>query len=499
MSSSVSQPVGKQGGRSGRFARRLACALVALASVASAAQIGPRVPLAHRQTFTLRGDLVAAGVGLRSRGAGVIDVVAPASGTPVAAFLYWTVLDAGRPPAVVTLNGARVTGTLVAQAGDPCWPTQNAAMADPPALFAWVQRADVTGLVVSGANLIEDVPSGLTGGEDALEPAANRSAFPLADGASLLVVYAVPGAPLRTIVLHDGGDSFFADARATTFDLGGFVPSLPASAEAVWVVADGQAFFAGDAATVDGLVVAGPGGALRPADAFDGRDGGAPLAPHGLWDTLVADVSGLVDPDAAALTTGVVAGPAFDCVTWVAAAVSVAVEVPEAPTSTTTSTSTTSSTSTSTTSSTSTSTTSSTSTSTTSSTSTSTSTSSSTSTSTVPACPDGATFASLTCRLDRLMAGVDAAERAGPLGAKLLATLGRARALVADAEEADASGQAHRPASRLRRAERRLVAFGHRVRSLRGRRLLLTDDPEAFVAEAEAIRADLLVLREMLR
>jgi hypothetical protein len=475
---------------------------------ASAVTIGPQVPLASFRAFTIEGDVVTAGTGMRNVGSGTITVALPPVSSILRAFLYWAIVAPEQPAATGMLNDEAIAGTLIAQAGDPCWPTFNAAAADPPTLFTWVYRADVSSLVVDGDNELAEFPSGLTGGEDALQ---NASAFPLLDGATLVVVYTEAGGPTRSIVLYDGGETFFDGTASVTMDLGDMPAIAPVEATTTFVVADGQSFFEGDGALLDGETVAGPGATLRPMDAFDGTDGGGPAAPHGLWDTLDVDISQIIEAGATEATASVVSNDEGDCLTWVAQVMSMVVAVPTTTTSTSTSVTTTSapsttstsnpsststtSTSATSTSSTSTSTSSSTSTSrppTTSSTS-STTTSSSTSTTLTPC--DGLSslsFAGIVCRIDLLGDEVRGSEGEQGIGKRLLGLLEKSRTFTLKAEDTE---KRKKILGTLRKSERKLLAFAQKVRSLSGGRQLQHPDPERLASTADAIRADVLALR----
>jgi hypothetical protein len=520
-----------------------------LATQAAALTVGPQVPLAPAQSYTLAGDYAAAGVGARNRGGGTIDLTLPPGAVVVQAFLYWTILDGTQPPATGTFNDSPVAGTLVAQAGDPCWPNQNAALEDPPTLFAWVYRADVTGLATSGENTIGGFPSLLTGGEDPLDPEENASAFPLFDGATLLAIYALPGAVERAIVVHEGGETFLGQSSTTAIDFGPSGATAPVSARTAFIVADGQAAFGGDQALFNGMVVAGPGAATKPDDAFDGADGGGPAEPQGVWDTLDLDVSPLVSPGATSATAGVVSGEDLDCLTWVAQVLSVSIgttttttTVPTTITTTTTATTTTApSTTTSTTATTITTTTDTvpttttledptttttttpeepttttttleeptttttvpdTTTTTVTTTSTTTVTTSTTTTAApatttttlAPACDQLTGFAALLCRLDALRDRLLQLEP-GRVRDALLARVRRAREHVEKAEERAAAGRTRAAGSKLKAAARILVSFGYRVDSLAGRGVF----DEVLRAEldgaAAALRADMVALR----
>jgi len=529
----------------------VAALLLLVARSAGALTIGPQVPLAASQTYTLTGDFVAAGVGMRNVGSGTITLPLPQGALVLQAFLYWAIIDTDQPAATAMLNGQPVAGSLIAQTGDACWPNQNAAVADPPTIFTWVFRADVTAAVASGENQLAAFPSGLTGGEDPLNPIANASAFPLLDGASLVAVYVLPGAAQRSIVLYDGGQAFVGQSVTTSLAFGSKGAISPVSARSAWIVADGQGAFPDDQAGFNGTIVAGPTSNTKPNDAFDGADGGGPTNPQGLWDTLVLDVSSLVSPGDTSGTASVVSGDKLDCLTWVAQVVSVQVDTTTTttsttgttststttgststttstttttvPTTTTASTSTTTSSTVTTTSSTPSTTTTSTSTttaSTTSSTSTSSSTTSSTTTTTTATsststttsssttttavattststtlpggdCEGLAGFEAILCRL-RVLTNQVTALPSSHARDLLLARLRRAVTQVQNAESRAELGKRRTTLAALRAAARDLVTFAYRAQSLLGR--VTTDQGASLAAEANDIRTDVLAL-----
>ncbi|MBM7867342.1 DUF3344 domain-containing protein [Heliobacterium gestii] len=252
------------------------------------AVLGPQVPLTEFYNHTLRGNYVAAGVGMRNRGFGTINITLPAGSTILKAFLYWAVIrGTGDPPVpdTGTLNGTAITADVRYTSGDPLWPDGSG--------FIDAFRADVTGIAVAGANVLTDFPSGLG---DATPPQDASTAFPLMEGASLVVIFQNPTFPRTTVVINDGAQTFVADTVSTT--LQNFeVYGPPVQAQTTYVVADGQARFADDKALFNGTIVAGPGSSLKPQDAFNGADGTSlpGFAQDGLWDTLTVDVTSLVN------------------------------------------------------------------------------------------------------------------------------------------------------------------------------------------------------------
>lgn len=287
-----------------------------MAAARTAAVIGPQHPLTQAALLTLRGDYVAAGVGMRNLGSGQIVIDLPPGSTIVRAWLYWSIIReaaAGPAPATGKLNAQDITGTLIATTGSPGWP--DIAQAEAGITLADVFGADVTGIAVPGANNLSDFPSGLT---DGTAPQDAPAAFPLLNGASLAVVFTNPAFPLKTVVVNTGGQTLLGASASTL--LTGFVAVGPVVARTTYVVSDGQARFLSDSASFNSTRVAGPGTPLKPDDAFDGADGAAFFPLDGLWDTLTVDVSHLVQPGdtsaVAAITAG--AGGGSDVLTYVA-------------------------------------------------------------------------------------------------------------------------------------------------------------------------------------
>ncbi len=128
------------------------------------------------------------------------------------------------------------------------------------------------------------------------------------------------------------------------------------------------------------------------------------------------------------------------------------------------------------------------------STTTTTVTTSTTTTTTLPACLDDATFDSILCRLDALIAAVEAGNIGEPTKSNLLNTLRRARARVVDAQERVDDGRIRGAKSKLKSAIRKLTSAGFRLRSLSGRRRVPAELRAELGADANAIRQDLRAL-----
>lgn len=126
------------------------------------------------------GGYAASGIGLRDRENGTISVSGiPAGDVPVAAFLYWGIINDTQPSGTMMVNGSPVTGTLVGSDISPCWS---------PTTY-WGFKADVTPLVTGNGNyVISGYPTGETDNADPWGPNTQNTA-PLAEGASLVIVY----------------------------------------------------------------------------------------------------------------------------------------------------------------------------------------------------------------------------------------------------------------------------------------------------------------------
>jgi hypothetical protein len=255
-----------------------------LESVASPISLSPSFQI------TLPGDYVAAGVGLRGQTAGTINLSGiPAGASVVKAFLYWGMLDNGSEPSLgqLNLNGIAVSGTLIGSGPDTCWGRTNS--------FSF--RADVTTLVSgNGAYALSGVASG-----------GNI----LADGASLVVIYQLTGAPLKTVLLDDGNLSMPLGTAVGQASFTDFTASSPASAKTTFIVGDGRATQLGVQMPTS---FSGSGGSISFSNLFNSLDGP-------FWDTDTFDVSAEVTPgvpaDAASLQ---IAG---SCLLWSAQAFSV--------------------------------------------------------------------------------------------------------------------------------------------------------------------------------
>lgn len=109
-----------------------------------------------------------------------------------------------------------------------------------------------------------------------------------------------------------------------------------------------------------------------------------------------------------------------------------------------------------------------------------------------------ATFASILCRLDALLATVQSAQDLGKTQTALVNGGAAARSKT-QAAEGDATAGKKKPASNaLKKAARKMIGFSHRLRSLSSRKKIPLATRNALLAEADPIRDDLKALRKQL-
>lgn len=223
----------------------------------------------------------------------------PAAGNIVWAGLYWVILGNTFPSSAVQLNGSSVTPVALTVTQSPCWPEQS----------AYPYFADVTGLVVAGANTV-------TG----LEDSGVLASAPESEGASLVVIYQDEGTAACEIIVTDGND--LLNAVGEIID-----NSLPVTcgeglaARLTFLGADGQTGIHGFAPDNQmwNNVELDPGD-----DPWNASDPDAPGAEPELgWDTDTWDVV-TVAPNMASIVMPALGGPG-DCVNWIATVLEVGV------------------------------------------------------------------------------------------------------------------------------------------------------------------------------
>ena len=314
------------------------------------------------KNYFVTGDYVVGGVGLRGQGVsqvipggagsyatGVIHMSGVpgyvANGIPqhadiVAAYLYWETIAGSSVNqatlAVAAFRGLKVVGTQIAPAGTmACWSSGGGSGNQSGAQSLLVFRADVlrylpykkdavTGRPL-GQRLVNDsdlaaegfaphsVSVADSGAGGTQSPSSGNQAF-LSEGASLVVVYRIAGAPQKSVVIYDGGYTFSSINPLMTQNILGFYeasaisPAASPAAKMTHIVGDGDVNFK-EQLTVNGSVPA-----EVPSDnAFEGALGFS-------WDNLTLDVSGMIAEGAASISTGVTPGnPAStDCLSWAA-------------------------------------------------------------------------------------------------------------------------------------------------------------------------------------
>jgi len=329
------------------------------------------------KNYFVTGDYVVGGVGLRGQGVpnaatqaitgGVSSVssyasgVIPMSGIPgyfssiggtpvpqnadiVAAYLYWQTI--ANPTMSVdmlsrgTFRGLKVVGTQVAPAGTmSCWGSGGGSGNQNGAQSLRAFRADVlrylpykkdpaTGRPL-GQRLVNDadlVANGLplhtvslpdSGGGGTQSPSSGNQAY-LTEGVSLLVVYRVAGAPLRSVVIDDGGYTFSPVNPTMTQTVQGFyqASTTAPAGKMTHIVGDGDTSFQ-EHLSVNSAV---PNG-ISSTNPFQGVLGSS-------WDNLTFDVSNLMAGNDASISTDVSpSGPSsLDCLSWSAIVFSTTVQ-----------------------------------------------------------------------------------------------------------------------------------------------------------------------------
>jgi len=260
-------------------------------------------PRAH---FVIRGGYVAAGVGIRDTGYGTVAISGiPASSKVIRAFLYWDILADKVDPSLgqANFNGTAITGDVVGQGGDPCWGSGGN--------FAY--RADVTKLVKGNGNYkLTGFSSFYTDNGSPFDESGPDwpPTVPMAEGATLVVIYTNKKAPITDIVLVEGSDEF---SSAYSLTVNGFLAANPVkSASYTSFGADGQTVptcAAGKEIYLNNTL-------LSTTD-WDGSPN-----PNELWDTHTHDVTALIKPGDQSATISY-PGNTCDCLIWNGAIIAV--------------------------------------------------------------------------------------------------------------------------------------------------------------------------------
>jgi hypothetical protein len=178
--------------------------------VSSGVQASTPNPLTLQNNYFVTGDYVSAGVSLRGTGAGgmatgaITIASSPAGGNAgvpdgadiLAAYVYWETLE-DTPSASGgsgTFRGYSITGQQIGTDQPNPDGSSNGTLR--------VYRADVNAYLPVGANGIRYA----SGSHSVSLPDSGGNGFPLAEGASLVVIYRVlsPNFPLKAVVIYDG-------------------------------------------------------------------------------------------------------------------------------------------------------------------------------------------------------------------------------------------------------------------------------------------------------
>jgi len=258
--------------------------------------------------YSLHGGYTAAGVALRNKGAGTIALTGiPVGATVYRAFLYWNIVDYTQQTRhkYLYFKGVYIGGSFIGADHQPCW------ISDWGASYSY--RADVTSLVKANGNYtISGVASGRTTGVDPWN-SSYTTLTPLAEGASLVVIYAKSSLPTTQIYIWDGAA---AGGTVTPYIAVGPMSSISnpvGPAKTTAIVADGQNSAAGPNLTVNGQVVAGSDFA-----GTDTKYGGGSYTYGNLWDTRTYNVGKYLNPYPGITSVQVGLNTSSDCVTWVA-------------------------------------------------------------------------------------------------------------------------------------------------------------------------------------
>ena len=120
----------------------------------------------------------------------------------------------------------------------------------------------------------------------------------------------------------------------------------------------------------------------------------------------------------------------------------------------------------------------------------------STTTSLPPVCSDEVSFESANCRLDELAAKVASESALGGMATKLSNALDKADSNVNLGGEQCDEGNAKTAGKRLKKASRRMIQYGHRLRSLKARKTIPDEVRMPLVDEGSAIQQDLEALKK---
>jgi len=266
---------------------------------------GPDEGLTNFYNVSFRGGYVASGVALRNMGRGTIILKGiPKGATVYKAFLYWNILDDMQKArnARLKFKGYNVVGTYVGGDHQSCWlPNQ---------MSSFSYRADVTKYVNgNGKYYVSGVASSRTDGAD---PFLTTATAPMAQGASLVVIYKKSSYPYTKFLVWDGAVTTPNTTDPYVLTMGTFPKATDpvGPIRATFIVADGQSNAIDDYASANGTTL--------PRFTFNGNDrrNGAAYSNGNLWDTKTTYVGRYMLPGDNIVNIGL--GGGTDCLTWVA-------------------------------------------------------------------------------------------------------------------------------------------------------------------------------------
>ncbi len=349
-----------------RVTRALSAVVFCLGFVSLFAQSGQAADaLQFFKNYFVTGDYVVGGVGIR--GTGVLDTATQkitgstnsfyatgtihmsgvpgyvANGVPqqaniVAAYLYWeTNARTTADPTVLAqgaFRGLPIVGTPLAPLSNTlaCSGSGGGNGNQTGAQTLLVYRADVLRYLPYkkdpngqplGQRLVNDVDliaNGFalhtvslpdTGAGGSTSPSTGNQAY-LTEGVSLVVVYRIAGAPagapLKSVVIYDGGYTFSSINPIMTQTIQGFYEASTTNPQAqmTQIVGDGRSNFQ-EQLTVNSSVPVG----VSTSNPFPGALGSA-------WDNLTFDVSNLMSGDDSSISTEVTPGnpTSTACLSW---------------------------------------------------------------------------------------------------------------------------------------------------------------------------------------
>lgn len=295
----------------------LACSLHALTPAQP-----PADALRFFQNYFVTGDYAVGGVGLRGLGVGGVATGTIAiEGVPegadiLAAFLYWQVVSKDGLGADSGIMGATFDGhplytptgplaKVLAPGGTaPCWSSGGGTGASSGQHRTYTYRADVLRFLgidgdksrrtfgkfrVNGGHRVQVPDSGPSG-----------NGVPIALGASLVVVYRDPSAPLRAIVLYDGAYTMDQTSESMSQRIRGFYQAATPDATITHIVGSGQANKS------ERLYVNGVQVAVNPFAAVQGAS----------WDNPTFRVTSPTSLDHVTTSVDHAGFGTFDCLTW---------------------------------------------------------------------------------------------------------------------------------------------------------------------------------------